>query len=103
MRVRAQDTVVVLSGNDRGKRGRVLWVDPKAGVACVEGVQRIVRHMRRSPRNPQGGGRMEKEVPVPLAKLQVVCPGCAKPTRLGTKVEKDRRVRVCRRCKTELG
>ncbi|MBI4229323.1 MAG: 50S ribosomal protein L24 [Planctomycetes bacterium] len=104
MRIRSQDTVMVISGNDKGKRGRVLSVDREAGTLVIEGVHRITRHMRRSQRNPQGGGRLQKEAPIRLDKVMLVCPGCARPTRVGRIPNAEgKRVRVCRRCKTELG
>lgn len=104
MRIRTQDTVMVISGNDRGKRGRVLSVNREAGTLVIEGVHRITRHMRKSQRNPQGGGRLQREAPIHSAKVMLICPGCARPTRVGRISNAEgKRVRVCCRCKTELG
>ena len=103
MRIRSEDTVQVIRGNDRGKRGRVLRVDREGGMVVVEGVRMLTRHVRKSQKSPQGG-RLQKEGPIPASNVQVVCPGCSKPSRMGRKRRADGRpVRVCRRCKTELG
>ena len=66
MWIKANDTVMVMTGDDRGTQGRVLRVAPKAGKLVVEGVNRVYKHVRRSQRNPQGG-RLSMEMPVPLS------------------------------------
>ena len=98
MNIRKDDIVQVLSGKDRQVRGRVLSVDPTDGTVIVEGVNTIMKHVPRSQRNPQGG-RLKKEAAVDACKVQVVCPSCSKPTRVGKRVDKDgAKVRFCKKC-----
>jgi len=103
MHVRRDDTVEVMTGEDRGVRARVLSVDPRKCQAIVESVNRVYKHLRRSRRNPQGG-RLEIEAPVDLSNLRLVCPKCDKGVRVGVRIDEDgTRHRVCRACGTDLG
>lgn len=98
MKVVKNDSVLVVSGNYRGKKGKVLKVYPKESRVIVEGVNFIKRHTRPTQKNPQGG-ILEKEAPIHVSNLMVVCPKCDMPTRLGRKVlENGKKVRVCRSC-----
>ena len=98
MKVIKNDTVLVISGNYRGKKGKVLKVYPKESRVIVEGVNFIKRHTRATQKNPQGG-IVEKEAPIHVSNLMVVCPKCDTPSRLGRKLLEDgKRVRVCRSC-----
>lgn len=98
MKVVKNDTVLVISGNYRGKKGKVLKVFPKNHRVIVEGVNFIKRHTRPTQKNQQGG-IVEKEAPIHVSNLMVVCPKCDTPTRLGRKVlENGNRVRICGRC-----
>ena len=95
LRIKRDDTVLVLSGKDKGARGRVLSVDPKKGTAIVEGVNIIKKHQKaRSQEQP--GGILEREAPLPLCKLMLVEPGGkGRAARFGTKVdEQGNKVRV---------
>ena len=98
-----------MKGKDRGKQGRVLEANPKAGRILVENVNMIIRHQRPRPiqnssrmGGPQiiPGGRIEKAAPLPVSNVMVICPTCKKPTRVGTHLrtvkDKTIRVRVCR-------
>ena len=101
--IRKNDEVVVLSGKDRGKKGKVLRVIPSKGTAVVERVNLLKKHTRKNPQKNQQGGILEREAPISLGKLQVVCPSCDKPTRIGSKTTADgERSRVCKNCETEL-
>ena len=80
MHIRVNDTVEVLTGDDRGVRGKVLSVDHQAGKLVVEGVNRVYKHVRRSQRNPQGG-RLSKEMPVQISNVKFVCESCSAATR----------------------
>ncbi len=95
-RIRKGDEVLVRAGADAGKRGRVLRVLPGADRAVVEGVNFIHKHLRKSPKNPQGG-RVRREASVHLSKLMLVDPSTDKPTRVGFKVEGGNKVRVARK------
>jgi large subunit ribosomal protein L24 len=98
--VRKNDTVIVIAGRDRGKRGRVLRVVPDQGRVIVEGVNFIKRHTRANPQKNIKGGIVERESPLSASNVQLVCPECSKPTRVGRQVVEDgRRVRVCVKCK----
>ena len=105
MEIRKDDTVVVLSGKDKGKQGKVLKADPKAGKVIVEGVNVASKHQR--PRNQQEeGGIIKMETPIYASKVQLVCPKCGKATRVGHKVSvvngKSSSVRVCKKCGAEV-
>jgi large subunit ribosomal protein L24 len=102
--VKKGDTVVVLSGKDRGKQGRVLRVNATKGTAIVERVNFTKKHTRANPGKNVQGGILEREAPIQVAKLQVVCPSCNEPTRLGThRDENGEAVRFCRKCKADFG
>jgi large subunit ribosomal protein L24 len=103
MHIRRDDVVEVLAGDDRGRRARVLSIDPRKGRAVVEGINRVYKHLRRSRKNPQGG-RLEIEAPLHVSNLQLVCSKCDKAVRPGIKVEADgTKHRVCRKCGADLG
>jgi large subunit ribosomal protein L24 len=97
--IRRNDNVVVITGKDRGKRGRVLKVVPSTNRLVVEGVNFIKRHTKPNPQRQIKGGVVEREASVHASNVQLVCPECGKPTRLGRKILNDgRKVRVCRKC-----
>jgi large subunit ribosomal protein L24 len=97
--VRKNDNVVVISGRDKGKRGRVLRVIPEKTRVIVEGVNFIKRHTRPNPQKNVKGGIVEREAPVHASNVQIVCPECGKATRTGhRKLDDGTRVRVCRKC-----
>ena len=97
--IRKNDTVVVTTGKDRGKRGRVLKVVADKNRLVVEGVNFIKRHTKANPQRNIKGGLVEREAPLHASNVQLVCPECGKPTRIGRKILGDgRKVRVCRKC-----
>jgi large subunit ribosomal protein L24 len=97
--IRRNDNVVVITGKDRGKRGRVLKVVPDKNRLIVEGVNFIKRHTKANPQRQIKGGVVEREAPVHASNVQLVCPECGKPTRLGRRILGDgRKVRICRKC-----
>ena len=98
--VKKNDQVVVVAGRDRGKRGRVLSVQPDKGRVVVEGVNFIKRHTRPNPQKNVKGGIVEREAGLSASNVQLVCPECGRPTRVGRQVLDDgRRVRYCVKCK----
>jgi large subunit ribosomal protein L24 len=98
--IRKNDNVVVISGSDRGKRGRVLRVIPARGRVVVEGVNFIKRHTRANPQQNVQGGIVEREAALHASNVQLVCPECGAPTRIGRRrLEDGRRVRFCVKCK----
>jgi large subunit ribosomal protein L24 len=97
--VKKNDNVVVLSGRDRGKRGRVLRVVPSKNRVVVEGVNFIKKHTKANPQRNIQGGIVEREAALHASNVQIVCPECGRPTRVGRKVLDDgTRVRFCRKC-----
>ncbi|MHC4712340.1 MAG: 50S ribosomal protein L24 [Planctomycetota bacterium] len=100
-RVMKNDTVEIIGGNDRGKRGRVLQVLPREEKVLVEGVRYIWRHVRPSQQNPQGG-RVQKEAPIEISKVLPVCPACERGVRVCFKGQGRGKVRVCARCGHEI-
>ena len=97
--VRRNDLVVVIAGKDRGKRGRVLRVLPERNRLIVEGVNIVKRHTRPNPARNIKGGIVEREASLHASNVQVVCPECGEPTRIGRRILEDgRKVRVCRKC-----
>ena len=102
MSIRKDDTVVVLSGKERGKQGKVLKAPPKDGRVVVEKVNIVSRHTKPRKQGDQGG-IIKKEAPIYACKVQRVCPKCNKPTRPGHKLLADgKKVRVCKKCGAEI-
>ena len=101
--VRKNDTVVVLSGKDRGKQGRVLRVLPRKGTAIVERVNFTKKHEKKNPNKNVQGGILEREAPIQISKLQVICPSCSEPTRTGSHRTEQGASRYCRKCNAEMG
>lgn len=99
--IHRNDTVKVLSGKDKGKQGRVLRVFPDKGTVLVEHVMMVKKHMRPTQRSK--GGVAEQESPVSLSKVQLICPNCNQPARIGHKIHGDHKVRVCRKCDGDIG
>ena len=103
MRIRVDDLVEVMSGDDTGQRGRVISVDHQAGKVIVEKVNRVYKHVRRSQKNPQGG-RLSKEMPIQASNVMLVCERCSATTRLGLRFAKDgSKSRYCKKCGADLG
>ena len=97
--IRKNDNVLVVTGKDRGKRGRVLRVDAERNRLVVEGVNMIKRHTKPNPGRQIKGGIMEREASLHSSNVQLVCPECGAQTRIGHKILGDgRKVRVCRKC-----
>jgi large subunit ribosomal protein L24 len=97
MHVKIKDTVLVLSGKDAGRQGTVLAVDHDRQRALVERVNVVKKHAKANPRKGVKAGILEREAPVHVSNLMVVCPRCGKPTRVRTDRTGERRVRACSR------
>jgi large subunit ribosomal protein L24 len=96
--IKKNDTVIVTKGKEKGKSGRVLRVLPEKGKAVVEKLNFIKRHAKPS-RQFRQGGILEKEAPLTLSNLMLLCPKCNKAVRTGKKrLEDGKNVRICRRC-----
>ncbi len=97
-KIRKDDKVTILTGKEKGKIGSVLRVDADKGRAIVEKVNVVKRHTRPGGKNAQGG-IVEKEAPIPISNLMLVCNKCTEPTRIGKRVLEDKsKVRICKKC-----
>ena len=100
--IKSGDTVVVLSGKDKGKQGKVMTVMPEQRKVIVEKVNMVSRHTKPRQQGEQGG-ILQKEAPIYACKVQRVCPKCNKPTRAAHKLLPDgKKVRVCKKCGAEI-
>ena len=100
--IKSGDTVVVLSGKDKGKQGKVMSVMPDAGKVVVEKINMVSRHTKPRKQGEQGG-ILQKEAPIYACKVQRVCPKCSKPTRPAHKLlAGGKKVRVCKKCGAEI-
>ncbi len=103
MHIRVDDMVEVTSGKDRKSRSKVLHLDRAAGKVLVEGVNSVLKHMRRSQKNPRGG-RLRKDLPISISNVLLVCPTCGQPTRTGVRFRADgSKHRFCKKCSAEIG
>ena len=101
--VKKNDNVVVITGRDRGKRGRVLRVVPAKRRVIVEGVNFIKRHTKPNPQRNVKGGIVEREAPLDASNVQIICSECGAPTRVGHKrLDDGSAVRFCRKCQGVL-
>ncbi len=105
LNVKKGDTVVVISGKDKGKKGKIMVAQPDNERVIVQGAAMVTRHIK--PRKQgQPGGRIEKEGPIHASNVMLVCPKCDKPTRIAHKLKeveisgekKQKSVRVCKKC-----
>ncbi len=101
-KLKKNDTVVVLAGKDKGKKGKVLMVFPGKGRAIVEGVNYVKKHTRRT-KEDQKGGILKKESPIHLSNLAIFCQRCNRPSKVGIAQTADgNRAKFCKKCKELL-
>ena len=101
MNIKKDDEVVVLSGKDKGKQGKVLGTVPSEAKVVVEGINMVTCHVK--PRKQgETGGIVQREAAMYASKVQVVCPKCNKGTRIAHKIENGKKTRVCKHCGAEL-
>ena len=101
MKIKKDDKVVVLSGKDKGKMGKVLVADPKGMKVIVEGVNVATKH-QKPQKQGQDGGIIKIETPIYVSKVQLVCDKCGKGVRVGYKFVDGKKVRVCKKCGAEI-
>ena len=101
MNIKKDDKVVVLSGKDKGKQGKVLVADPKAMKVIVEGVNVATKHQKPRKQGEEGG-IFKVETPIYSSKVQLVCPKCGKATRVAHKITDGKKSRVCKKCGAEI-
>lgn len=102
MRIKTGDTVVVLTGKDKGKRGKISQASHRDQKVIIEGVHKMKKHLR--PQKPgMKGERVEIEFPLNSSNVQLICPSCSKPTRVGYLfLEDGKKRRQCKKCKAEI-
>ena len=101
LNVKKDDTVVVISGKDKGKKGKVLGTVPSERKVVVEGCNMVTCHIKPR-RQGEEGGITKREAAIYASKVQVVCPKCSKGTRVAMEIKGDKKVRVCKHCGAEL-
>jgi len=103
MKIRKDDKVIILSGKDKGKKGKVLKAIPRNGRVIVENVNIVKKH-QRPKKQGEKGQRIEVASPIDVSKVMLICPKCGKNTRVGYRVlENKEKVRVCKKCGQEIG
>lgn len=101
MKIKIKDTVIINKGKDVGKTGRVERIFSEKGKVIVSGVNIYKKHGRPTKKNPKGG-IIDITMPLRLENVALVCPHCAKPTRVGYKLNKDEKIRICKKCKGQI-
>ena len=101
MKIKKDDKVIVMSGKDKGKIGKVISADPKNGKVIVEGVNVATKH-QKAKKQGQDGGIIKVETPIYVSKVQLVCPKCGKGTRVAYKLADGKKTRVCKKCGAEI-
>ncbi len=110
MHVKSKDTVIVITGKDKGKKGKVTQAYPKLNRVMVEGVNVVTKH-QKARNQGQPGGIIHKEMPIDASNVMLVCPKCGKPTRVAHKIDKvqddagkmnRKMIRVCKKCGAEI-
>jgi large subunit ribosomal protein L24 len=105
MRIKKNDNVIMLQGKDRGKRGKILVVLPRGPLAggrvVVEGLNMIKKH-QKAKKQGQKGQIIHKERAVDISNVQIICTKCSKPARIGYQVNGENKVRICKKCKSEI-
>ena len=101
LHVKKGDEVMIISGKDKGKKGKVLEISPSEGKVIVEGRNMVTKHVKPR-RQGQLGGIVKAEGAIYACKVMPVCPKCDKPTRVGHKIDGDKKVRVCKHCGATL-
>ncbi|MFN2607942.1 MAG: 50S ribosomal protein L24 [Acidimicrobiales bacterium] len=97
MKLKKGDHVRVLSGKDRGEEGEIMRAIPERRMVIVDGVN-TAKRSQRAVRATMQAGIIDKDMPIPVAKVALVCPHCAKATRVGYRLDGDAKVRICRKC-----
>jgi large subunit ribosomal protein L24 len=101
MGIRTGDKVKIIAGKDKGKEGKILATLPHKERVIVERINMVKKAQRPTQRN-QKGGILEIEAPLHVSNVMLICPKCGQPSRMGTKREDGSRVRVCKKCKSEV-
>lgn len=101
MKIKKGDTVLVICGKDRGRKGKVIKALPKKEKVIVEGINLVKKH-QRPRRSGEKGEIVQKPAPIHVSNLKLICPKCKKPTRVGYKKMGEKKYRFCKKCKSEI-
>jgi large subunit ribosomal protein L24 len=101
MKIRKGDTVLIISGKDRRRKGKVLKAFPKELKILVEGMNLKKKHVRPK-REGEKGQIVQIPAPIPVSNVKLVCPKCTKPTRVGYKITENKKSRICKKCGKEI-
>ncbi len=101
MKIKKGDTVLILSGKDRGRTGKVGKVFPKRKKIIIDGINIVKKHVRPRKQN-QKGEVVEVPAPFDMSNAKLICPKCNKPVRVGYKVVDDKKIRICKKCREEI-
>ena len=101
MKIKKGDTVLIISGKDRARKGKVIEAFPRQGKVVVEGINLRKKHMKPK-KSGEKGQIVETPVPLNVSDVKLICSKCGKPTRVGYKMEGKRKYRICKKCKQEI-
>ncbi len=101
VKIKKGDQVLVIAGKDRGRKGKVIQALPKGGRVVVEGLNIRKKHVRPK-KEGEKGQVVEVPVPLPVSDVKLICPKCGKPTRVGYKIEGNKKYRICKKCNREI-
>ena len=101
MKLKKGDTIIVMAGRDAARQGKIERVYTKQSTVMVDGVNMYKRHIKKSEQTPEGG-IVELPRAINVSKVALLCPKCKKPTRIGYKIEKQKKIRICRKCSAAL-
>ncbi|NLA54004.1 MAG: 50S ribosomal protein L24 [Clostridiales bacterium] len=99
--VKSKDEVIVISGKDKGSKGKVLAVNPKSGRVTVEGIAMVTKH-QKSRAQGQPGGIIHKEAAIDASNVMLVCQKCGKPSRVGINMVDGKKIRTCKKCSQQI-
>jgi len=101
MKIKKGDTVLIISGKDRGKKGKVLKTFPKGGRLIIEGINLRKKHVRPR-RTGEKGQIIEMPAPLDISNIKLICPKCGKATKVGYKIGEGKKFRICKKCDQEI-
>lgn len=101
MKIRKNDTVLIIKGKDRGKQGKILDVFPKEERVVVEGANIRKKHVKPK-RSGEKGQVVQTPAPIPVANVKLICSKCGQPTRVGSKIIENKKYRICKKCGVEI-
>lgn len=101
MKIKKGDKVRVIAGKDKGRDGKVEKVYRKQNKVSLPGINIYKKHIKKNEKMPKGGV-VELPRPIDISKIMLICPTCSKPSRVGYKIEKNKKIRICKKCKAKV-